>query len=90
MTRKADPSSATGWLFLGLARFDANDRNGAESAAHRALALDPRSGRSLILLASVYLDAGQRPQAEMELRRYLELEPEGQYAEEARQLLIER
>ncbi len=87
---EADPASATGWLFLGLARFDALDRQGAESAALRALELDPRSGRAMILLASVYLDAGQRPRAEVELRRYLELEPQGQYAEEAKQLLSAR
>ncbi len=86
----ADPTSSTGWLLLGLARFDASDAAGAEEAAREALDLNPKEGRALMLLASIYLYAGQRTKAEVELRRYLELEPQGKHAEEARQLLHAR
>ncbi len=82
-----DPRSTQAWVYLGLARFDLGDTDGAEQAAMKALALDMKDGRARMLLASVYLTAGQAQKAEAELRRYLELEPNGPYATEARQLL---
>ncbi len=84
------PDSANAWLFLGLARFDSQDRLGAEQAALRTLELAPKSGRAVMLLATVYLDAGQKGKAAIELKRYLQLEPHGPFANDAKQLLAPR
>ncbi|MGQ0504040.1 MAG: response regulator [Myxococcaceae bacterium] len=85
-----DKSNPTAWLFLGLARFDSSDNVGAEQAALESLALDPSNGRAVLLLASIYLDAGNRTEAHAQLKYYLQLDPQGQYADEARQLLQAR
>jgi hypothetical protein len=84
------PMIASGWVYLGMAKFDRNDRTGAQRAAKKALELDPRNGRALMLLATVYLDTGESQKARTHLRRYLELYPNGQFAREARQLLGRR
>lgn len=83
----ADPMLSQAWLFLGLARFDAGNAQGAEAAAMKAMALEPKNGRALILLASIYLDTGKKEQARAELEQYLQLYPKGPFAREARQLL---
>jgi DNA-binding response OmpR family regulator/TolA-binding protein len=84
------PRFAPAWVYLGLARFDGRDNAGAEQAARRALAISPRNGRALMLLASIHLDAGHPEKAREQLERYLELYPKGAFANEARQLLLQR
>lgn len=79
--------STTGWLMLGVARFDSGDNRGAQDAAAKSLELDSRNGRAMILRATIYLDANQREKAAEELKHYLRVEPNGPYAEEAKQLL---
>ncbi|HZA14043.1 MAG TPA: tetratricopeptide repeat protein, partial [Myxococcaceae bacterium] len=84
------PMVVSGWVYLGMAKFDRNDRTGAQRAAKKALELDPKNGRALMLLATVHLEAGDTQRARTHLRRYLELYPNGQFAREARQLLGRR
>jgi TolA-binding protein len=83
------PRLAPAWVYLGLARFDGRDNEGAEQAAHKALAIAPRNGRALMLLASIHLDSGEPEKAREELQRYLDLYPNGPFAPEARQLLLQ-
>jgi tetratricopeptide (TPR) repeat protein len=78
------PLVASGWVYLGMALFDRNDRAGASRAVKKALELDPKNGRALVLLATLHLDAGQTAQAKVHLRRYLELYPNGSHVEEAK------
>jgi Flp pilus assembly protein TadD len=87
---RENPRLVPAWVYLGLARYDARDSAGAERAANRALAMSPRNGRALMLLASIHLEAGEPEKAREKLNRYLELYPNGQFASEARQLLLQR
>lgn len=83
----AAPSDTQAWLLLGLARFDAGDRGGAEEAAMTTLALEPGNARAHLLLASVALETGRKAQARAELENYLRLDPSGPFASEAKSLL---
>lgn len=83
----ASHPSATSWLALGHARFDAGDHPGAAEAANKALEMNPNHGGAMMLRAHVYLATGQPEKAAEELRRYLEAMPEGPHAQEAKLLL---
>ncbi len=82
-----EPASVSGWLLLGLARYDFHDSVGAREAADQVQALDPKNARVQVLLATLHFDANDRAAGKAALERYLELEPKGAHVEEAKALL---
>lgn len=58
---RIDPRFVEGWYNLGLARYEAGDRDGALAALSRAIEIDPQYGPALRVLRRIHNPAANQP-----------------------------
>ena len=85
---KADPAALAGALLdSGIAKFNANDTQGAIADLSRVVEIDPKSALAHYYLGLCYTNTSKPDLAKTHLQRFLELAPDNPNAAGAREML---
>jgi tetratricopeptide (TPR) repeat protein len=81
--------TAGNWNKVGWSLLQWDQKQRAEEAFMRAIEIDANEPAPHFYLGQMYMERGSWREATMELERYLRLAPEGQFQDEAQQMLAE-
>jgi TolA-binding protein len=84
---RANPTAASGLVYLGMARFEVGDTQEAVTYLERALRIDGRDSSALLTLGAAKQELGDNEGARAAYERYLQYFPDSRRAEEVRTIL---